>query len=1217
MKHPLVIVAGFASAALVAAPKASPLAVRVNADFTADASAPFVHYAVPPMSERQRLPTAYPTDGVPGGEVRIIAAKGEYEPGSFLVWGRRDLGKVSFGLTEFRNEKGEAFPKADLDLKFVKVWYQNRNGWFSYFGDTGFKLLPELLVNDEDLVRVDTKKEANYARLVGRDGKVREHWINPPRQLDVRQLKEHWRTTERFHCLRDDFRDAATLQPVALPKEEFRNFFLTAHVRENAKPGLYRGAVTLTAGNGSKLGEIPVALRVLDFALPAPKCYGDPSKDFLVSSYSYISPAIILEQNGFDRSRVKEQLVDVFRNQVAHNQTMHMIRGNMDPEAFFCIEAMREAGMRMDVFQNGVAIRRGDVDGMRAHARRIADELDRRYGHHNIFLGYGDEPGAAWLEAARPVYEAYQSAGLRFFIAGSDSVFAKAGYLYDWHNIAKDPSDGSSTRLWNALQNGNRIAWYANHHVGTENPAFNRRQNGLAAYLKGYTSLCNYAHHFGEWNDDSTTYKPMVFAYGCGSGVIDTLQWEGFREGVDDIRYATLLTDLARKAQKSKELSLRYLGGKAMQYLAGLNPESFDQDACRGEMIRFITALKDKVPAYDVKSDFAPDPAAAKAGAARAEASVAKAVAEAKEKVKAATKPADVVAAQRAVAAAYKLHFRYEEAADYLESVGLLADAAALRVYEPGKAEALNRAVFAKGEGEANGRGGAFWTLAGDDPKLIATDFEKTLFSALRPTDTNGWKRAVSGLLSGTFGRFRQYGVNERPDALKAVWKKLLPLAKKWNVAIPAVTAKNVYEAYALTGDRAGAVGVAKEGLADEKAAPDDRYFLGLAVAMGGVKKADPKAVFEAARAFDAAEGRGVDSKLKVKGLCALGSVLQGAGLEAFVRGLNDFRKSLYKPAPKKRYLVKFSDAPVSGVADWKRVAAEETAYDRRYGGSLDFMDTDVSSGERTKASGKETVADPTMKIVADSRGLHFFIIAPDAKARSIEMGSVGGGSFEGYIAPGANEPYYCLLYSQTSDSLSIFNTQYSTFGHRRLEGDAPVRGYRVENLVLDDRIVTYLWFSWANWMGKTPKNGSVWDFENMFWHRGGNSCWNGTESIHGRSTWGELEFVLTDAQRASILRPLVARAMAAYKKEKSCRGYEGCVAHWQDTAVGDPAFYAASVKPFADSLDKMCSLVQGDMSDSTVFWLEKEALPKWADIRFEIDRLRMRWLEERNLGAK
>ena len=84
----------------------------------------------------------------------------------------------------------------------------------------------------------------------------------------------------------------------------------------------------------------------------------------------------------------------------------------------------------------------------------------------------------------------------------------------------------------------------------------------------------------------------MVFAYGCYSGVIDTLQWEGFREGVDDIRYATALVKLAREAAKSPKTELRYAGNKALQYMASIQRDSDGLDACRAEMIRHILGLR-------------------------------------------------------------------------------------------------------------------------------------------------------------------------------------------------------------------------------------------------------------------------------------------------------------------------------------------------------------------------------------------------------------------------------------------------------------------------------------------------------------------------------------------------------------------------------------------------------------------------------------------------
>ena len=49
-------------------------------------------WSVPAMSGVQRLPDAIPADGEQRGTVRIVAAHGEYEPGSFVVRSDVDLG---------------------------------------------------------------------------------------------------------------------------------------------------------------------------------------------------------------------------------------------------------------------------------------------------------------------------------------------------------------------------------------------------------------------------------------------------------------------------------------------------------------------------------------------------------------------------------------------------------------------------------------------------------------------------------------------------------------------------------------------------------------------------------------------------------------------------------------------------------------------------------------------------------------------------------------------------------------------------------------------------------------------------------------------------------------------------------------------------------------------------------------------------------------------
>jgi len=81
---------------------------------------------------------------------------------------------------------------------------------------------------------------------------------------------------------------------------------------------------------------------------------------------------------------------------------------------------------------------------------------------------------------------------------------------------------------------------------GVEMPETHRRSYGLMLWKRGEDGVCNYAyqHAFGAsiYDDfDDVNYRDHVYAYPTVDGVIDTVQWEGVREGVNDLRYLTTL----------------------------------------------------------------------------------------------------------------------------------------------------------------------------------------------------------------------------------------------------------------------------------------------------------------------------------------------------------------------------------------------------------------------------------------------------------------------------------------------------------------------------------------------------------------------------------------------------------------------------------------------------------------------------------------------------
>ena len=605
MTKTMLLIGGIAVLGLSARSAEMPLAERVKADFPEMPASGICRYAVPATGERQYLPDSYPEDGVADAPVQIVAARDEYEPGSFVLYATKDLGKVQFEVGDLKSDKGVVIPKKELDLKVVKVWYQNGNGWYSYFQDVGKRLCPELLLNDEDLIRVDEKTQDNYARLTEKDGKVSWFWITAPRPAAKVRTPEvcqgYGRSNEPFLCMKENFQDAPTFKGATLEAGRCKQFFLTVHVAKDAKPGLYKGEIKICksgttsgqqqagAGN-STIDTIPVVLRVLDFTLPKPKCYFDVEKDYVTWFCEYVSLSHITTMNGGDMELAKRQLPAILANYARHGYVTPCFR---DAGTEWGRKVAKEAGLDY-THAGGGGMKKANPAEMRLHAELLARKLDREIGHHKgIMLGWGDEYGLGTLRTIRDMIQIYHEKGFLLSINSRYGYDAGANVadIY-WPPVRPDGDSSAQTAKFNDLGGAGWFGWYANHHVGPENPAFNRRQYGFGPYRAGLSCNYNYAHHLDGWNDIAPSlYKPMMLIYGTGSGCVDTLAWEGFREGLDDIRYATKLKQLALPLSRGENIEARYAAKLALKLLADADQDDMDLMALRLEMIRHIERL--------------------------------------------------------------------------------------------------------------------------------------------------------------------------------------------------------------------------------------------------------------------------------------------------------------------------------------------------------------------------------------------------------------------------------------------------------------------------------------------------------------------------------------------------------------------------------------------------------------------------------------------------
>ncbi len=559
---------------------------------------PLACYEVPAISSIARLPDALPSDGRLSSQLRMVAAKGEFEPVSFVIAPRSNIARLVLKASPLAGP-GDNIPAANVDIKVVKCWYQGGTAWYSYFGDSSRReLVPELLLNDETLIRVDSEKKENYLRVGDK-----YTWISYPKD----------QATEAFNYLEEPVADGRTLQPVSLKKGENKQIWVTVKVPKTIAAGVYQGRIKLIA-DGKTIGAMDLAVRVLPFELPMPKTYYDRNLDYLVTLYG-TGILDICNRLGIAPEVADQQQKAIYRNLLEHNvfncradlklshqkDRAHAI-ANLQRE----LRMMKAAGFVMKpLLSSGWAYPAGEknLEEYKARIDALVETLVGEVGHHDIYITSWDEAGVDRIKIMRERAEYTTAKGIKLWVTTHPGRhFDLAGYCIDYANHGGWPNR-ENVATWHAL--GAKVASYAGPHTGPENPVVFRRMEGLARYKAYYDGSFNYIYFSGlhpslykkykqnVWNDFmGGSFRQMNLVYPTSSGVIDTIAWEGFREGIDDVRYATKLKQEAAKAISSGEVEAVYAAKKALMWLELMDEKTADLSAVRMEMIEYILKIQ-------------------------------------------------------------------------------------------------------------------------------------------------------------------------------------------------------------------------------------------------------------------------------------------------------------------------------------------------------------------------------------------------------------------------------------------------------------------------------------------------------------------------------------------------------------------------------------------------------------------------------------------------
>lgn len=119
-----------------------------------------------------------------------------------------------------------------------------------------------------------------------------------------------------------------------------------------------------------------------------------------------------------------------------------------------------------------------------------------------------------------------------------------------------------------------------------------RRNYGLYVWSHDYDGVTPYCfmHNAKDvWNEFKD--HDCNIAFPTINGAISTLALEGFREGADDVRYASLLMKRIKETRKNGMPAAKAMAEEAFQWIGKVDFKTADPDLVRTRMVDFISTL--------------------------------------------------------------------------------------------------------------------------------------------------------------------------------------------------------------------------------------------------------------------------------------------------------------------------------------------------------------------------------------------------------------------------------------------------------------------------------------------------------------------------------------------------------------------------------------------------------------------------------------------------
>ena len=507
---------------------------------------PITTYPVTAINETRILPNSDTKLPPTGSTLSINATPDEYEPVSFVVKpsvATSDLTITATALSDTDGTGHTAIPTSALDIKTLKVWYQAGGGDNLFYATPEYNLTPELLLNDDNII------SCNYTN---QNCSV---WIENATfsgyfLVDNTTINQ-FPTDAKIY---DNKTSGGFPQPFVMTANENRQIWTTVHVPSGQDAGNYSGTFSI-ASSTTTPATVTLNVRVL------PTTLQNATKEHAIFYRGTIgTPTNNLTSEIKTSAQYTVELSDMKNHGALYPVNYNTYSGAGDTNFETSINLRSTSGLPKDHIYVTAEIPTlyklaGEPLTDLQTSISAMKNTTTTYGFGDLYAYGYDEPNATQLSQMRPSFTSVINNGSKTYMSidGYGGTGTSLSDVTSHVNIGDYGQGLNSTEagLYKAVNPTIKVSKYQDPQSGIEDYELQRTNYGFDLWrAANYDGSMVYAYQaeFGQsvWNDYDQATTPKVrdhnFAYPTTDGVIDTIQWEGYREGVDDSRYADTLS---------------------------------------------------------------------------------------------------------------------------------------------------------------------------------------------------------------------------------------------------------------------------------------------------------------------------------------------------------------------------------------------------------------------------------------------------------------------------------------------------------------------------------------------------------------------------------------------------------------------------------------------------------------------------------------------------